>query len=95
MPAALAAPWEMVVGQPERSGHLMPAGTSIDQIFDDSSQALLILGEPGAGKTTILLELARVKIKEAKANSAAPLPVVLNLRSWADQRLTIAEWLVE
>ncbi|MDX1415303.1 MAG: BTAD domain-containing putative transcriptional regulator [Candidatus Promineifilaceae bacterium] len=95
VPTALAAPWEMVVGQPVKSGRLLPAGTSIKKLFNDSGQAVLILGEPGAGKTTTLLELARVKIEEAKANSAAPLPVVLNLRSWAEKSLPITRWLIE
>jgi len=95
MPAALATPWEMVVGQPEQTKQLLPADISINQVFESSGQALLILGGPGAGKTTTLLELARGKVAEAKANSAAPLPVVFNLSSWADKRLPIPEWLVE
>ena len=41
------------------------------------------------------MELARVRLEEAKANAAAPLPVVFNLRSWADKRLPLTEWLVE
>ena len=36
-----------------------PPGTSIVKIFEETGQSLLILGEPGAGKTFSLLKLAR------------------------------------
>ena len=95
VPDALAAPWEMVVGEQVKAGRSLSADIPINQVFEDSGKALLILGEPGSGKTTIMLELSRIKVEEARANSSAPLPVVFNLSSWADKRLPIAKWLVE
>lgn len=56
---------------------------------------LLILGEPGTGKTNLLLELADILINEAKHNQAFPIPVVFNLPRWTlgkDNR-TLVEWL--
>jgi hypothetical protein len=35
----------------------LPPGTSISRVFDSVQGELLILGAPGAGKTTMLLEL--------------------------------------
>ena len=52
--------------------------------------ALLILGEPGSGKTTTLLELARDLIARAEKDSTLPVPVVFNLSSWAEKRQTHA-----
>jgi predicted NACHT family NTPase len=64
-------------------------------VFDEINQSLLILGEPGSGKTTMLLELARDTISQAKEDSAANIPVVFNLSSWAATKQPLAERLVE
>ncbi|NEO55455.1 MAG: NACHT domain-containing protein [Okeania sp. SIO3B5] len=58
-------------------------------------RTLLILGEPGAGKTTMLLKLTRDLITETDQNLNQPIPVVLNLSSWAKKQQKIAEWLVD
>lgn len=68
------------------------------EIFDQmgAGRTLLILGEPGAGKTIALLKLAqRLVAQTEKDLSRQPIPVVFNLSSWASKRQTIAEWLVE
>jgi Cdc6-like AAA superfamily ATPase len=78
----------------------LPAGTSISSVFDSVGGELLILGAPGAGKTTLLLELARTLLERAQQDEAHPIPVVLNLSSWARKRAdtqkappTLAAWL--
>ncbi|WP_293059322.1 NACHT domain-containing NTPase [Okeania sp. SIO2B3] len=58
-------------------------------------RTLLILGEPGAGKTTMLLKLTRELIAERDKSLNQPIPVVLNLSSWAKKRQKIADWLVD
>jgi hypothetical protein len=55
---------------------------------------LLILGEPGSGKTTTLLELARDLIDRAVADETQLIPVVFNLSSWAQERNALSEWFV-
>jgi DNA polymerase III delta prime subunit len=75
--------------------HLLPPGTSIVQVFDDAGQGLLILGEPGAGKTTLLLDLARELLIRAEGNPTHPLPVILNLSSWASKKPMLATWLID
>jgi hypothetical protein len=67
----------------------------IDEIFEASGRALLILGAPGSGKTVTLLELARRLIESAKADPSAPAPVVLNLSSWSDRFPDMEAWIAE
>ncbi len=88
-------PWDMVLHVPERPNRRLPSGTQIRDVFDAQNRALLILGEPGSGKTTTLLELARDTIARAEEDPTQPIPVVFNLSSWAERRQPIAEWLVE
>lgn len=56
-------------------------------------RSLAIVGAAGAGKTTLLLELARDALRRAEADPTQPLPIVLQLASWAGQPL--AAWLVD
>ena len=49
----------------------------------------MLLGEPGAGKTTTLWKLAADLVTRARADAAAPLPLLIRLKRWteADQSL--------
>lgn len=73
----------------------LPSDIKIIDFFDQKSIAgkLLILGTPGSGKTTTLLELAKELIPRAKQNPQFPMPVLFSLASWQDDQ-TIADWLV-
>jgi eukaryotic-like serine/threonine-protein kinase len=73
----------------------LPPGTTITQVFDRVGGRLLILGRPGSGKTTALLELARDLLQRVDPASTQPIPVVVNLSSWPRRRLPLAAWLVE
>jgi adenylate kinase family enzyme len=61
----------------------------------DPGKAVLILGEPGAGKTTILLELAQELLMRAEHDYTQPMPVILNLSAWNGESQSIAEWVVQ
>lgn len=87
-------PWTMVCQTPAYFDHLLPAGTTILEVFQRQKQSLLILSAPGGGKTTMLLELARELLVCAQQDDTQPIPVVLNLSSWAGQQPTLEEWLV-
>jgi len=91
---AVEHPWDVVL-QTEREERTLPPGTRIMDVFDQMGRNLLILGAPGSGKTTMLLELARDTIVRAEQDLSQPIPVVFNLSSWADKRQPIADWLVE
>ena len=59
-----------------------------------AGRSLLILGEPGSGKTIALLKLAERFIEKADSDPSLPIPVVFNLSSWVIKRQPITEWLV-
>lgn len=92
---ALDNPWRMIVQELDRSPRVLPAGTSIPQVYDEANGELLILGEPGSGKTTLLLRLARTLLDRAEADERHPMPVLFNLSSWAQRQEGLATWLVE
>ena len=62
---------------------------------DVKNKQLLILGEPGAGKTTTMLELAKELLKRVKPQNDYPIPVLLELSSWEKDRRTMFAWLVD
>lgn len=89
-------PWGVAWETPNASRQSLPTGTNVINKFDEigEGRTLLILGEPGSGKTIALLQLARELIDRAEGDINQPLPVVFNLSSWIAQKQTIAEWLV-
>ncbi|HYH78317.1 MAG TPA: NACHT domain-containing protein [Longimicrobium sp.] len=92
---AVEHPWERYLEAAGESGRVLPFEMTIGQVFDDVGRMLLILGEPGSGKTTTLLGLAREWITRAESDPAAPVPVVLNLSTWTDPRKSVHAWLVK
>ncbi|MEI6428718.1 MAG: NACHT domain-containing protein [Pseudanabaena sp. ELA607] len=96
-PSAVASPWNLDLINPDKSCQPLPAGTPVIDVFDKLGEGgtLLILGEPGSGKTITLLQLARDLIARAEEEIDRRIPVVLNLSSWAAEKQTIAIWIVE
>ncbi|MBZ5624708.1 MAG: TIR domain-containing protein [Acidobacteriia bacterium] len=78
----------------EESRLLLP-GTSIQRIFGEHLGQLLILGVPGVGKTTLLLELARDLLAWSEGYAKRPVPVVLNLSSWSPAQQRFETWIAE
>lgn len=93
--SAVDNPWEHVLQPAEQPSDTVTIGTSIVAVYDSLGGALLILGAPGVGKTTTLLELARTLIARAEQNQALAMPIVFNLSSWAVRRRPLEEWLVD
>lgn len=88
-------PWQLILkqtGQPDAP--VSPDETLLD-IFTAAGRNLLILGEPGSGKTITLLQLAEALIDLARQDPAEPLPIILNLSSWAREQPPLGDWLVE
>ena len=88
-------PWDVILRTADRPDCVLPPGTKISDVFERVGRSLLILGEPGAGKTTTLLELAREMIDRAEKDPTEKIPVVFNLSSWIDPKQTISDWLEE
>jgi MFS family permease len=92
-PGAVEPPWRRYLEAAGRPAALLPPERTIGQVFDEVGRMLLILGEPGAGKTTTLLMLVRECVEQAERDPAAPVPVVLNLSLWTGS-LPFHDWLV-
>jgi DNA polymerase III delta prime subunit len=73
----------------------LEAGKSIIEVFDqpDIAGRLLILGAPGVGKTTMLLEVVRDLIERAEQQPDYPIPVLFELSNWQDDKQAISNWL--
>jgi eukaryotic-like serine/threonine-protein kinase len=71
------------------------AAEVLPQVFHDVQGKLLILGAPGSGKTVLLLQLAEALLHEAASDNTVPIPVVLNLSSWAIKHEKLDVWIVE
>lgn len=95
-PEQVQHPWEIDIKVGEQPSSRLSKDTRIEQVFDEKDIAgrLLILGAPGAGKTTMLLKLAEQLVIRAKANPDYPIPVLLNLSSWKEDKQSIKDWMI-
>lgn len=94
---AVDNPWRMVMEGPDQPRQPLPRGRKIKDIFDEANRLLLILGEPGSGKTTTLLQLARDLIAEVDQAFTQPVPVIFNLSAWTNwtnKQQPLADWLI-
>ncbi len=73
----------------------LPPDADIAAIFKDSRDALLILGAPGSGKTITLIELCEPLLEQAEADPRQPVPVILNLSTWAQRKEPLEEWIAD
>lgn len=64
-------------------------GGTMAQIFREGRSRLLLLGEPGAGKTTLMLQL----VLELLESEPAFMPVLLNLATWDSSFINLDAWL--
>ncbi len=94
-PQAVKSPWDGVVQRKASPGSATSWSNNILNIFDAASGTLLILGEPGAGKTITLLQLASELLVRAETRPEQPIPVVLNLSSWNELSGPLEKWLLE
>ena len=94
-PHQLARPWDDENAGPVtiRPG---PTFGDILELFEDDvvDRRLLILGRPGSGKTTVLLQLMQTLAARAVADAQQPVPVLLSLAAWKDDK-AIGEWIVD
>jgi hypothetical protein len=84
------APWKYTVEVSDVTDSTPLDDRDVGVIYD-ATGLLLILGEPGSGKTTTLLDLARTLLERARGDIKERVPVVVNLSSWKKQPLI--EWI--
>lgn len=94
-PEVVENPWHLEIQESNVPSRPLPMSTRVVDVYDDTSGELLILGEPGAGKTTLLLDLARELLDRAEQHENHPIPVIFHLSSWAEERQSLATWLIE
>jgi hypothetical protein len=96
-PDQVKRPWDAEIKIGSKPAAPLPAETKILEVFErpDIARKLLILGEPGAGKTTTMLDLAQALIQKAEAEVIEPIPVLFNLSSWKDPNVKMQDWLIE
>lgn len=89
--------WDAKIKVANHPNTLLPSNTKIIEVFDreDIAGRLLILGNPGSGKTTTLLDLAKALIDRAETEPDFPMPVLFNLSSWQDDNQPLHEWMVQ
>ena len=66
--------------------------TSFEEAFDHHDHRVMLLGQPGAGKSTTLYAFARSAITERLADPKGLLPVFAPIRSW-DGHTDLVTWL--
>lgn len=94
-PRAIIDPWDKIVEGVNTGPELIPASATILDLFDDAAGQLLILGSPGAGKTTTLLSLCSSLLDRAEGDATFPIPVIFKLTTWGRRRIPISEWIIE
>lgn len=95
VPDAVQNAMKRLVRLSQQDNQSLPPGTSILEVYETSEHELLILGEPGAGKSTMLLHLAQTLVRQAEQEETHPFPVILRLSSWAEQQSALEDWMID
>lgn len=92
----VSRPWDSQIRTADKKPKQLPPGTHVAEVFDrrEVGGKLLILGNPGSGKTTTMLDLAAILIQRANDDPEQPIPVMVNLSSWQNAKQSLTDWLV-
>ncbi|MGW7513900.1 NACHT domain-containing protein [Streptomyces massasporeus] len=76
-------------------GDLAGEGADIDQVFSERlpTRRLVVLGEPGAGKTMLLIRLLLALLEHRP--SGGPVPALFPLASWDPARQDLYTWMAD
>jgi len=93
-PAEVDDPQRAAIGQVAGPDTPVPAGTKVLDLYTGAQRQILILGQGGAGKSGILLDLAAALLDVSQTDATAPIPVVLQVGSWSVGTTSLRDWLV-
>ena len=85
------APWKYTVEVSDSVSPRPLVDRDANAIYD-ATGLLLVLGEPGSGKSTTLLDLALTLLDRAENDIRERVPIVLNLSSWKKEQ-PLVEWM--
>jgi len=87
--------WRSVWYQAEEKE--LPEGAIIGNTFEQANRRLLIVGDPGTGKSNELYRLAAaLHLTASKPESEQPVPILLNLTSWAEEEHeNLGDWIAK
>ncbi|RGD59328.1 NACHT domain-containing protein [Kitasatospora xanthocidica] len=91
------------VAHPRREIDSLPAaskGKTLDSrdfhsAYENSMGRLLVLGEPGSGKTFFLRKIMRYAISQAEDDEHNPVPFYLHLSTWGGPRADFESWIID
>ncbi len=85
---------ESLLETPGAGSEPLPPGQTLGQVLEEVGGSVLVLGEPGSGKTTTLLELAGELLDDSEGDPGGQaVPVVFNLSTWDGAGGSLSEWL--
>ena len=93
-PEAVEYPVKLLVENESKIDKLVDPEIPLIDIYNQANNELLILGEPGSGKTTMMLALAKELLQIASKDKDYPIPVILNLSSWDVSQEPLSDWVV-
>jgi eukaryotic-like serine/threonine-protein kinase len=85
------APWKYAVEVSDALNSAPLEDRDVKVIYD-ATGLLLILGEPGGGKTTTLLDLAGTLLERARIDINERIPIIVNLSNWKKKQ-PLAQWI--
>ncbi|WP_225839335.1 NACHT domain-containing NTPase [Streptomyces sp. NK08204] len=82
-------------GWPEAAADLAGADADIGEVFTRRvpTRRLVVLGEPGSGKTMLLVRLLQELVQQRAPGG--PVPVLFSLASWNPAHQSLDDWLTE
>ncbi|NUT49398.1 MAG: NACHT domain-containing protein [Saccharothrix sp.] len=95
-PDVLRRTWSLVLEEQDRVPRPMDPGVTLADVVEQHRGGLLVLGAPGAGKTTMLLTLLDDLLNEAARYDTTPIPVMFRLSTWTSSGgRALEQWIVD